>query len=269
MKKAINAVWQTVSDHGFVILLSVAAIVHSAWSINSVFSGHEPTPMYSSDWWGWYLPGFLMALTIDVGLIQFIFKLQRGARDRALIVGYLLLCALMAFGQFIYVASHMADIVPSAGVASYDLTLTNALIKAALYVYPLALPVVSAIYAFSVRGQSTPPAIVSTGERDVTVNFIRPEPHHDPALPTPTAPELPALATANSAEEESPIEIVLPTTVNASEQPTEEHSITIRQRRTSDRHCKHCGAPFVSNNPRKLYCSDSCRNLSVRARKSQ
>ena len=260
MKKAINTLWNITSDHGFVILLSVAAIVHSAWSINSVFNGAEPTPMYSEHWWGWYIPGLLMAITIDVGLVQFVFKLQAGERSAALIIAYLVLCGLMAFGQFIYVASHMADIQPSAGVAIYDLQLTNMLIKLALYVYPLALPVVSAIYAFSVRGQREKvdglPALGS-------VNIVEPINVTDTALPAPEKPALPAPEPVKIAPDETQAEIVLPAS-----RPATEQALRIKLLRTSDRHCKHCGKPLPPTASKmRLYCSDSCRQLAHVGRK--
>lgn len=269
MKRVFNTLWESIAQHGFIVLLSLAAISHSAWSINSVFGGTEPLPMYSGDWWGWYLPGLLMSITIDVGLLAFVTRLQNGERQVSLIVGYLLLCALMAFGQFVYVASHIANFALASGVADYYHDLANGIIKAALFVYPAALPVVSAVYAFSVRQKPAAESLtmVDVPANAVTVNFVRPEPHPDPSLPSGDMPALPEQSVVNSEESETPILVDVPLTVPASA-PSGEHSIPMpRQLRTSDKHCAHCGEPLPESS-RRTYCSDSCKQLAYVARKS-
>lgn len=268
MKRTLNTLWEAIAQHGFIVLLSLAAITHSAWSINSVFGGHEPLPMYAGDWWGWFVPGLLMSITIDVGLLAFVTRLQNGERQVSLIVGYLLLCGLMAFGQFVYVASHIANFTLASGVADYYHDLANGIIKAALFVYPAALPVVSAVYAFSVRQHPVESMLTLDVQKEpVNVKFIRPEPHHDPALASVDMPALPEPEIVNSEEEETPIPITLPLTVPAS-MPTDEQSIHIRQLRTSDKHCQHCGSPLPANSRRK-YCDASCRQLAYVARQEQ
>jgi len=269
LKRTLNTLWEAIAQHGFIVLLSLAAITHSAWSINSVFGGTEPLPMYSHDWWGWFVPGLLMSITIDVGLLAFVTRLQNGERQVSLIVGYLLLCGLMAFGQFVYVASHIANFTLAAGVADYYHELANGIIKAALFVYPAALPVVSAVYAFSVRQNTAAESLLTLDVRPDTVNvkFIRPEPHHDPALASADTPALSEHSIVNSEESETPIPVELSLAVPAS-MPTTEQSLSLRQLRTSDKHCQHCGKPLPPTS-RKKYCNDSCKQLAYVARHSQ
>ncbi len=268
MKRVANTLWESIAQHGFIVLLSLAAISHSAWSINSVFGGTEPMPMYSQDWFGWYIPGLLMSITIDVGLLAFVSRLQNGERQFSLILGYLLLCALMAFGQFVYVASHIANFTLASGVADYYHSLANGIIKAALFVYPAALPVVSAVYAFSVRQKpaAEPLTMVDVPASDITVNFVRPEPHHDLALASVEMPAIAEQSIVNSEESEAPISIEIPMSVQAS-MMVGEQSISIRQLRTSDKHCEHCGKPLLPTSRRK-YCDDSCKQLAYVARKA-
>jgi hypothetical protein len=272
------------------VLLSLAAISHSAWSINSVFGGAEPVPMYSHDWWGWYMPGLLMSITIDVGLLAFVTRLQRGERQGSLIVGYLLLCALMAFGQFIYVASHIANFPLASGVADYYQNIANGIIKAALFVYPAALPVVSAVYAFSVRQQPPGPSESTVDELQVTENVKSFDPTQ-PSIPASVSMENPALLESQNVKSSEPeptdeeltqshetmgailVGVVtdLVSDSSSTTEPIKTSPLEMPAKReyairTSQRNCAYCGAPFTPKRADHIYHTDSCRTLAYKQR---
>jgi hypothetical protein len=237
--------------------------------------------MYSHDWWGWFVPGLLMSITIDVGLLAFVTRLQNGERQGSLIVGYLLLCGLMAFGQFVYVASHIANFTLAAGVADYYHDLANGIIKAALFVYPAALPVVSAVYAFSVRQKPPTPSIeaaisVDGNTSPTAVKFMDVGSTPITSLPTMDQVALPPPETVKSDDQQlialedgsTPVEqqqnIDAHVETSALITPKREYSI-----RTAEHHCAHCGVAFTPTRSNQRYHSDSCRVLASQKRKAE
>jgi len=272
MRKILGSTWDAIAQHGFIVLLSLAAITHSAWSINSVFGGTEPLPMYSEHWWGWFIPGLLMSITIDVGLLAFVTRLQKGERQFSLILGYLLLCALMAFGQFVYVASHIANFTLAAGVADYYHDLANGIIKAALFVYPAALPVVSAVYAFSVRQKTVtstvePSIDIDAKSPQIGVNFVDIDDSMNTRLATGETTNLALPENVKSgAEEKVNDSLLIEQSVmnSALVMPKREYAI-----RTTEHHCAHCGVAFAPKSANQKYHSASCRTLAYEQRKTE
>lgn len=259
----------------FLTAVSIAAISHSTWSFAVMFTGLEPHPQFTWSWWAWVLPGAIMAFSIDIGLLSLAYQIRSGQRNFSKLSAFGVLSAAMCYAQFVYISSHMPSLTLAAGVRAEWSGVVQLFRDCSIWIFPALLPVALILYAFSDKDPDRPaletsPAstVVESDSDAVTVNFIRPEPHHDPALTSPETPALPEPQPVNSNETEIPIPVELPTptTIPAS-MPTRERSISLRKRRTSDKHCAYCLSPLDPDS-RAKYCNQSCRQLAYVARKA-
>ena len=67
----------------FIFSTGLAALVHSTWSVSTLFTGTEPYPQFSAAWFAWVLPGFLIAFSLDVGQIVTSAEIRDGSRSLA------------------------------------------------------------------------------------------------------------------------------------------------------------------------------------------
>lgn len=142
------AIFWSVTRHAFVIATGFAALVHSTWTLATIFNGPEPA-VVDGHWISWVLAAFMFAFAIDVGQIAISIELRAGERTRAKFVAFAVLAALTYFFQWWYVAMHLPDMKLSAGVRPDWLPFATFLRDAALWVVPGALPLSTTIYTFS------------------------------------------------------------------------------------------------------------------------
>lgn len=147
-KSSFSVVFWAIARHAFVIATGFAALVHSTWTLATIFNGPEPKTV-DGHWFAWVLAAFLFAFAIDVGQIAISVELRGGERTRAKFIAFAVLAALTYFFQWWYVAMHLPDMPLSAGVRTDWLPFATTLRDAALWVVPGALPLATTIYTFS------------------------------------------------------------------------------------------------------------------------
>src|SRR5262245_22343166 len=76
----------------FLTAVSIAAITHSTWAFATMFAGLEPHPQFEFAWWSWVIPGFLLAFSIDIGLLALGTRIRSGERTRSILGAFGVLC---------------------------------------------------------------------------------------------------------------------------------------------------------------------------------
>lgn len=137
-----------VAKHAFVIATGVAALVHSTWTLATIFNGPEPA-IRDLHWITWVAAAFLFAFSIDVGQIAISVELRAGERTRWKFIAFATLAGLTYFFQWWYVAMHLPDMPLAAGVRAEWRGVATFIRDAALWVVPGALPLATTIYTFS------------------------------------------------------------------------------------------------------------------------
>lgn len=98
----------------FVAMTALSALIHSAWTLSILFGGTEP-PL-SLAWAGWVLPGFLIAASIDVGLLYTSLQIRSGDRALTRYAVFVTLAFSMFALQLFYIISHMPVVALAPGV---------------------------------------------------------------------------------------------------------------------------------------------------------
>lgn len=186
-KLSFSGLFWAVARHAFVIATGFAALVHSTWTLATIFNGPEPVAI-DGHWLAWVLAAFLFAFAIDVGQIAISVELRGGERTRAKFIAFATLAGLTYFFQWWYVAMHLPAMPLSAGVRTDWLPLATTMRDAALWIVPAALPLATTIYTFSYAklkiARPAKPAIAPASQRAIVPV---PEPKSDITIEMPTA----------------------------------------------------------------------------------
>jgi hypothetical protein len=138
----------------FVLFTSIAALIHSSWALSAIFGGREPDMSWA--WVGWVIPGFLLAASIDVGLLSTALAVERGDRSKARLVTFVVLAVSMFLLQFFYAETHYPDIALSAGVRQEWVSVFTLVRDAMIVIGPLLLPTAITLHTFANRKEVEP-----------------------------------------------------------------------------------------------------------------
>jgi hypothetical protein len=155
------AVVFAITRHAFVITTGFAALLHSTWTLATVFNGIEPQ-QFTADWYAWIGVAFLAAFAIDVGQIAISVELRSGERTRAKYIAFTVLACATYFMQWWYVAHHIPDLSLGNGLRAEWAGFARLLSDAAVWIVPGLLPAATIIYTFSyAKPRSQRPAKVT------------------------------------------------------------------------------------------------------------
>jgi hypothetical protein len=135
-------------EQPFIIATGLAALVHSTWSLGTLFSGAEPI-QFSLGWFGWLIPALLIAFALDIGQIVTSAEIRSGHRTRAKYATFLVFAVATYYLQWLYMAHHMLQIDLSAGVRAEWSGVASLIRDSALWLIPGLLPLSTALYTFS------------------------------------------------------------------------------------------------------------------------
>lgn len=156
--------WESIKDHLFIATTGLAALVHSTWTMGTIFNGYQPmqpdfgAPQYLWDaFWietlKWHVPAFLIAFAFDVGQIvtshQIRMAVQAGKRPHSKYVTFFVLAIATYYMQWLYLAHHIPNFTFGSGVASYHVSTATWLKDLSLWVIPAFLPLSTLLYTFS------------------------------------------------------------------------------------------------------------------------
>jgi hypothetical protein len=146
----------------FVLVTSVAALIHSSWALATIFGGTEPA--LGGEWLGWLIPGVLTAISIDVGLLSTSMQIRDGKGNRARMATFVVLAASMFLLQFFYAVTHFPNVPLSAGVRPEWAAFLSFFRDAMIVVGPALLPVAITLHTFA----NEKPALESIADSEET-----------------------------------------------------------------------------------------------------
>jgi len=137
----------------FVIASSIAAFVHSVWTLGVMFSGYPPDgfTVYALLW---YIPPVMVAVAIDIGLIATAHEIARGERNRAKLTAFTLLALASYYLQWVYIVHHAPAIALAEGV-QLGRGAAQWLNDLGIWILPAFLPGSALLYTFSQKAPGT------------------------------------------------------------------------------------------------------------------
>lgn len=151
----------------FVVIVGLAAWIHSTWSFSVVIGGDVPAITLWQDvarWLYWVMPGAAAAAAVDVGLISLAAQFRAGSGNRAKLVTFGVLSAISYIGQALFALSHGGKYVPSAGLSPTSTAVASVVWELLIWALPAALPITLLLWAWSDMQPQQPPvtALVPT-----------------------------------------------------------------------------------------------------------
>jgi hypothetical protein len=145
------------STQPFIVATGIAALLHSTWALAIYFSGKLPTNANALEVFGYYIPAFLIAFSLDVGQIVTSIEIREGQRSRAKYLTFATFALATFFLQFLYISAHVPTVEQGAGVRAAWADGIQFLRDLAVFVLPALLPLSTLLYTFS-HGAATIPA---------------------------------------------------------------------------------------------------------------
>lgn len=154
----MKALLKIILDQPFILATGLAALIHSTWSLGTLFAGMEPSA--EQDFWIWFrwvFPAFLIAFSLDVGQIVVSADLRSGNRNRAMYATFAALALATYYLQWSYMAAHIPLVELAPGVRPDNLPFAKGLRDAAVWIVPGLLPLSTTLYTFSYEKRPTFP----------------------------------------------------------------------------------------------------------------
>jgi hypothetical protein len=136
----------------FVVIVGIAAWIHSTWSFSVVIGGDTPPINQWIDvirWLYWIAPGAAAAAAVDVGLISLASQFRGGGGNRARLVTFGVLATISYLGQALFALSHGGRYQPSAGLSPLSVSVAGLVWEVLIWALPAALPVTLLLWAWA------------------------------------------------------------------------------------------------------------------------
>lgn len=133
----------------------LAALVHSTWSLGTMFSGQQPAVETITSnigyvhFAGWIVPALLIAFALDIGQIITSHEIRSWGMTKARGVTFAVFALATYYLQWLYMAHHMPLIELAPGISSIHLAAALQLRNMALWLIPMLLPLSTLLYTFS------------------------------------------------------------------------------------------------------------------------
>lgn len=133
----------------FITFTGIAALVHSTWSLGTLFSGEAPN---NGDWFAyllWVLPAFFVAFAMDVGQISTSAEIRHHGLNWQRAVTFFVFALTTYYLQFLYIAHHMPLKEIAEGVSENHRWAVITARDASIWILPLFLPLSTLLYTLS------------------------------------------------------------------------------------------------------------------------
>lgn len=157
--KAIRSFISHAISHSFIIATSIAAFVHSAWTINVLFTGSQDLDFNKN-----FLAAAvacMVAFSFDVGQVVTSSDIKNGQRTVWKYVTFAVFAVATYYLQWIYLAHHLPLLAMGAGVRDQWKEAVRFGMDLAVWIGPLLLPLSTLMYTFS---QSADKKMITTAE---------------------------------------------------------------------------------------------------------
>lgn len=185
-----------IAQQPFVAATALAALMHSTWSLGTLFAGTQPEAGVTVAFIGWIVPALLIAFALDIGMLATATDIRNGQRSKAKYATFGILSVSMFYMQWIYIAHHMPQLALGEGVSAAAMPFATGLRDAALWVIPSLLPLSTLLYTFSTGNTSAISANGDTPAIQVEAPAVANLPAATDAEATQEAPALAAPRTS-------------------------------------------------------------------------
>lgn len=154
------------SEQPFVVIVGIAALIHSTWTVATFSGGTGPTVdsfVTGLSWLWWILPGFLTAFALEVGQVVTARQIQRGIGRKVHLGNFLfnvktltfvVLSAATYLLQLTYLLHHYPDLPISAGLSAASRNAASFVMEIIVWAMPLLLP--AAMLMFTAGDEASP-----------------------------------------------------------------------------------------------------------------
>ncbi len=174
----------------FVLVVGLAAWIHSLWSFSVIIGGDAPVIATWQDvarWLYWALPGMAAAAAVDIGLISLAAQFRNGHGNRAKLVTFGVLSLISYLGQALFALSHGGKYVPSSGLSAFSVSVASVVWELLIWTLPAALPVVLVLWAWSDSQKAAPVQTTETALVTTNAPLTVELPEREKAGPAPTS----------------------------------------------------------------------------------
>lgn len=161
------------SENLFITFTGIAALVHSTWSLGTMFSGVAP----SGDWWAyaaWVLPAFFVAFALDVGQISTSAAIRHNGLTWQRGLAFFVFAVATYYLQFLYIAHHMPSLPIASGVSQFHQWTVVTARDAAIWILPLLLPLSTMLYTISDGDNKEQPIAAPLPEPTISIDKAAP-----------------------------------------------------------------------------------------------
>lgn len=145
----------------------LAALVHSTWSLGTMFSGEQPSVETITDgigyvhFAGWIVPALLIAFALDIGQIITSHEIRTQGMTKARGITFIVFALATYYLQWLYMAHHMPLVELAPGISDIHLEAALWLRNMGLWLIPALLPLSTLLYTFSSETDDKPPVQVT------------------------------------------------------------------------------------------------------------
>jgi len=139
----------------FVLATGIAALIHSTWSLGTLFSGIQPaiesinTPIGWIHFAGWILPALLIAIALDVGQVVTSHEIRTSGLTFQRGITFFVFAFATYYLQWLYIVHHVPALTIADGVSDIHKALTVTMRDVGIWLIPLLLPLSTLLYTFS------------------------------------------------------------------------------------------------------------------------
>ena len=148
----------------------LAALVHSTWSLGTMFSGEQPSVESITSnigyvhFAGWIIPALLIAFALDIGQIITSHEIRTRGMTKARGVTFVVFALATYYLQWLYMAHHMPRLEMAEGISAIHLAAALQLKDMGLWLIPALLPLSTLLYTFSSETDEIKPVQVTLPE---------------------------------------------------------------------------------------------------------
>jgi hypothetical protein len=146
----------------FVLATGIAALIHSTWSLGTLFSGEQPaienisTAIGYVHFAGWILPALLIAIALDVGQVVTSHEIRTSGLTWQRGLTFFVFAFATYYLQWLYIIHHVPALPIADGVSSVHRAVTVAMRDVGIWLIPMLLPLSTLLYTFSGENQRKP-----------------------------------------------------------------------------------------------------------------
>lgn len=139
----------------FVLATGIAALIHSTWSLGTLFAGEQPaieditTYIEWIHFAGWLLPALLIAIALDVGQVVTSHEIRTSGLTWQRALTFFVFAFATYYLQWLYIIHHVPALEIAPGVSSMHRTMTIYLRDIGIWLIPALLPLSTLLYTFS------------------------------------------------------------------------------------------------------------------------